>query len=282
MDVLKTSSSRTARRGTSLFLIALWLITALSAPADAVDSTPIPHDAATGRQTMGFEYLRDTPSLFAYGITADLVGQPLNSLLNGTAAMRLNWIRQPVRWADIEPVEGSYSWEMLDLVVSEVRIRGFHLLLVIDGTPAWALAGLTRSAEDGPPADPTTLVRFLGILSARYAGMVDAYQIWQSPNVGTYWNGSPDPQAYGKLLQRAYQAIKAADPGALVVSADLALGVLESEPRYMDALEFLDEMIGAFQPDAARFPSGSHALDGRASRPSQGRCVPVRSSRLTI
>jgi hypothetical protein len=243
MDVLNTSLRLIIRGGKRSFLIALCLLTALCAPVAAADRAPTAQDFMAGQQTMGFEYLRDVPMLFAHGITADLVGQPVNSLLNGAAAMRLNWIRQPVRWADIEPASGVYFWEPLDLVVSEVRIRGFHLLLAIYGTPAWALPELTTGAEDGPPADPATLAHFLSILAGRYAGVVDAYQIWQSPNMGVYWSGRPDPQAYGQLLQTAHQAVKAADPGALVVSADLVLGRPESEHSSVDGLLFLREMV---------------------------------------
>jgi hypothetical protein len=243
MDVLNTSLRLVTRHGGSALLVVLCVFASVYAPLDAIGAVPTGQDVVAGRQTMGFEYLRDAPTVFGYGITADLLGQPVDSLLNGVAAMHLNWIRQPVRWADIEPAEGVYSWEVLDLVVSVVRIRGFHLLLVIDATPAWALPEMTAGAKDGPPADPATLAQFLATLSAHYAGVVDAYQVWQSPNVGAYWNGRPDPIAYSKLLQTASRAVKSGDPGALVVSADLVLGPAESDQSSMDGLSFLQEMI---------------------------------------
>jgi hypothetical protein len=128
-------------------------------------------------------------------------------------------------------------------VVTEVRVRGFHLLLAITGTPHWAHRGWTKGAEDGPPAERATLAGFLGILSARYAGVVDAYQIWQSPNVEVYWDGQPSPRAYSQILKAAHRAVKASDPGALIVSGDVVLEPSESEQRSVDGLLFLEEMI---------------------------------------
>jgi polysaccharide biosynthesis protein PslG len=244
MGVPNTSSRLMMHRVRGSLLVALYLLGTLCGSANAdsgLDQTTL--DFRVGRQTMGFEYLRGASVLFGYGITADLIGQPITPLLNGAAAMRLNWIRQPVRWSDIEPERGSYSWELLDQVVSEVRLRGFHLLLAIDGTPAWARGDLAAGACDAPPIDPATFASFINRLSARYMGLVDAYQIWQSPNVGTFWNAQPSPQGYSQLLHVAYHSVKAVDPDALIVSADLDLGDLKSRPDSVDGLIFLGDMI---------------------------------------
>jgi len=175
--------------------------------------------------------------------------------------MRLNWIRQPVRWSDIEPEQGRYHWELLDPVVTEVRLRGFHLLLVIDGTPPWARGELAPGASDGPPADPAAFATFLNRLSARYIGLVDAYQIWQSPNAGAFWSAQPSPQDYSRLLRAAYHAVKAVDPDALIVSADVELGSDHLQPDSIDGLAFLEDLI---QSGAA----GTYDVLGLALDPS--------------
>jgi hypothetical protein len=128
-------------------------------------------------------------------------------------------------------------------VVSEVRIRGFHLLLTIHETPSWARPPAEDETHDGPPADPEALGAFLTAVSTRYAGLVDAYQIWQSPNRGAHWDGHSSPQAYLQFCQIAYQTIKAADPDAIVVSGDLEIGSSRLQSGDMDGLAFLEEMM---------------------------------------
>jgi len=58
-------------------------------------------------------------------------------------------------------------------------------------------------------------------------GLVEAYEICNEPNRTGWLNygvspASPDPGLYVQMLQVAYERIKAADPGATVVSAGLA------------------------------------------------------------
>jgi len=262
MGVPNTSSRRMMHRVGGLLLVVLYLLGTLCRPANAdsgVDQTP--PDLLAGRQTMGFEHLRGTTELFGYGVTADLIGQPLTPLLNGAAALRLNWIRQPVRWSDIEPEQGRYHWELLDPVVSKVRLRGFHLLLVIDGTPPWARGELAPGTSDGPPADPAAFATFMNRLSTRYIGLVDAYQIWQSPNLRAFWSAQPSPQDYSRLLRVAYHAVKAVDPDALIVSADVELGSDQLQPDSIHGLAFLQDMI---QSGAA----GTYDVLGLALDPS--------------
>jgi hypothetical protein len=200
-------------------------------------------DSIAGRQTMGFGRSRVSSAPAGHGITADLIGQPITPLLNGAAAMRLDWIRQPVNWADIEPEPGVFLWESLDTMVPEVRTLGFHLLLAIHGAPSWALFEPPAGETSRLSVDPTSLKLFLGTLSARYAGLIDGYQILESPNLAVYWGGTPSPEAYVQLLHVAHEAIKKSDPGALVVSADLFLGDPGPQPSSVRGLVFLQEML---------------------------------------
>lgn len=60
-------------------------------------------------------------------------------------------------------------------------------------------------------------------MAERYRGRVKAYIIWNEPNLAIEWSGQrPNAAAFTKLLKEGYQAVKAADPEALAVSADLA------------------------------------------------------------
>jgi hypothetical protein len=59
-------------------------------------------------------------------------------------------------------------------------------------------------------------------MAERFKGRVRAYEIWNEPNLKREWNeGLISAWNYKRLLRGAYQAIKAADPKAIVVSAGL-------------------------------------------------------------
>jgi hypothetical protein len=50
---------------------------------------------------------------------------------------------------------------------------------------------------------------------------IRAWQIWNEPNLKAYWPRGPNPRQYAKLLKAAAGPIKAADPGAEIVTAGM-------------------------------------------------------------
>ena len=60
-------------------------------------------------------------------------------------------------------------------------------------------------------------------MATRYAGRVDAYEIWNEPNLAREWGGrTPNAAEYVNLLKVGYNAVKSADPGAIVITAGLS------------------------------------------------------------
>jgi len=208
-----------------VLLLALWLVQTWGGSTN-VGSSPSRSAGTTSLE----QKMDSSPPPFGYGVTVQLQGQPVTPLLNGVIGMHFNWVRQPLRWQDMELAAGQYDWSRLDPVVEEVNAKGLHLLLVIHGT---AGAELSRN---GPPAELDAWVNFVTALAGRYAGRVDAYQIYQDPNLSANW---VSPQAYVQLLQAAYQAIKSASPEAKIVSAGLYPGATEDGLAAMSDVEYL-------------------------------------------
>ena len=59
---------------------------------------------------------------------------------------------------------------------------------------------------------------------------VTTYEVWNEPNLATFWCPRPDPAAYARIYLAAHQAIHAADPEATVLLGGLA-PVTASEPQ---------------------------------------------------
>lgn len=177
-------------------------------------------------------------SNFAAGVNmADL---SLAYLVND---LGFGWAKGYVNWATVEPKAGEYRWVDPDNIVKALGHQEIKILMRVHGTPDWARPPNTSLSH--PPDNLADFARFLTALATRYKGQVDAYEIWNEPNLSYEWgNMPPDPTAYTEMLKTAYTAIKKVDPHALVISGGLATTGNGSPTAYGD-LAFLQEMYQA-------------------------------------
>jgi hypothetical protein len=130
-----------------------------------------------------------------------------------------SFVVQLFDWSQIEPLPGEYFWEYPDSVVRACEYYRLNLVVRLDQPPPWAL----DSGEQDVPIDPDAFATFVARVAQRYAGRVEAYIVWNEPNLAQEWGGQPPhPGGYAELLRAAYPAVKQGDPRALLVSAGLA------------------------------------------------------------
>jgi hypothetical protein len=130
-----------------------------------------------------------------------------------------SFVVQLFDWSQIEPLPGEYFWEYPDSVMRGCEHYGLNLVVRLDQPPDWALS----SGVKGLLIDVDAYTVFVARVAQRYEGRVEAYVIWNEPNLAQEWGGQPpDPEGYAQLLRAAYTAVKESDPQALVVSAGLA------------------------------------------------------------
>jgi hypothetical protein len=156
--------------------------------------------------------------------------------------MGFRWVKQVFAWSDIEGAKkGHFDWAQADAVVSHANDYGLQVLARLDRAPAWTGA----QAPNGPPQRYEDFGDFCYEIASRYRGRIQAYQIWNEPNLAREWGGQPpNPQEYVRLLSIAYQRIKEADPNAIVVSAGLTpTGTSTAEA--MPDTQYLDQMYQA-------------------------------------
>jgi polysaccharide biosynthesis protein PslG len=159
---------------------------------------------------------------FGHGVAAFLVDQDVPTLTDEIVALGVTWVKQEILWRDFEPIQGEIDFNTLDNIVNTLRGKNLNVLLTVSAAPAWARAS---TDENGPPDNFADYGTFVGALAARYAGQVQAYEIWNEPNLRREWNSSVhniSAASYIELLRAGYNAIKAADPAAVVISAGLA------------------------------------------------------------
>ncbi|MAT96499.1 MAG: hypothetical protein CL608_05090 [Anaerolineaceae bacterium] len=162
-------------------------------------------------------------------------------------------------WRDFNPEPGRYRWEVGDYMVQMARTYDLDLVIRLDMPPEWA----RLPAESGVPFDVAAYADFVTAVASRYQGHILGYIIWNEPNLAAEWSRSggtspdhwlsyegwvADPADYTAVLGVAYQRIRAADPGALVIGGGLA-PTNERSPRALDDRDFLDQMLAAGAAD---------------------------------
>ncbi|HET6734610.1 Ig-like domain-containing protein, partial [Mycobacterium sp.] len=167
----------------------------------------------------------------------------INRTLDTMQAMGVNNVRMIIPWAGVEGTKDVYTWGTIDYIVNAAYQRNIGVVAVLNTTPTWA-ATPGQPLYAGAPIAVDQYAEFAGLVAARYAGKISAYEIWNEPNAYFFWSPQPDPAAYTVLLQAAFPAIKAADPNATVIA-----GVLGSIPDwgnlYMNPITYLDQMYDA-------------------------------------
>jgi hypothetical protein len=167
-----------------------------------------------------------TPSLAQAvepGLSPDLSWGISNADQDRTAAalkdVGSRWVRLNVEWGSTETSNNTYDSWMLshyDRAVNVARAAGQRVLMLVSQSPAWASGSSDKQAPPQNPADYADFVRFL---AARWAGKVEAWEIWNEPNLSRFWPTGPSPAKYTELLKAAYPAIKQGDANAKVVFA---------------------------------------------------------------
>jgi photosystem II stability/assembly factor-like uncharacterized protein len=149
---------------------------------------------------------------------------------------------QVFSWYEIQPSPAEWHWQIPDFAVQATRYYSLDLIVRLDQPPEWALPAEGAAADS--PFDMDAYLAFVETVARRYRGQIRAYIVWNEPNLATEWGAAPDPEAYARLLQQAYLALKRTDPSALVVSAGLAPTNEQSE-RALDDRLYLTRMLRA-------------------------------------
>ena len=155
----------------------------------------------------------------------------------------LTWAKELFPWRSIEGAgKGIYDWSVADQVVQVLNERGIKIIARVDFQPAWSRSG---SANNGPPDNYRDYGDFLYALASRYKGKIQAYEIWNEPNLAREWGDRPPNAAeYVALLRVAYQRIKEADASAIVITAGLA-PTGTGLPAAVPDVQYLREMYAA-------------------------------------
>ena len=207
---------------------------------------------------------------FGFGIQVFIDEARARDLAASAVQLGADWVKIDVSWAKIETAPNIYSFSALDSMIAAMKLAGLKIMLNVYDAPAWSRTSYTENLNSqfldytGPPENYEDFADFLANLVVRYAGLVDAYEIWKSPNLLKFWSapvytrpremtpdgdyGIPDgiqlgARHYVSLLKVAFDTIRSLDDGALVVTAGLAPVGFNDNYNSIDTGTFLKNML---------------------------------------
>ena len=159
----------------------------------------------------------------------------------------VDWVKQQIRWEDIEPAQGEYDWGPVDVYLESAASHGTKVLISVVTAPDWAREPGISLERHGPPADPATYAGFVRAILERHPGKVHAVEVWNEMNLDREWTSMRGLNAanYVALLRETYEAIKEVDPGVIVVSGALSPTGFDDGVTARDDAAYMDSLIAA-------------------------------------
>src|SRR5262245_44043964 len=139
---------------------------------------------------------------------------------------------RPAGFDGANPSSPGYQWFYVDQAINRVRRAGMTVTLTVTGPgPLWSSSKPKRRQATYKPR-PGMFAAFARAAALRLGDRVDRYILWNEPNIHTWLMPQASckrgrcmpvsPHIYRNLVNAAYPALKAADPGAQVVIGALS------------------------------------------------------------
>jgi hypothetical protein len=209
-----------------------------------------------------------------FGVQIHLHREDLGLILSHLRTLGVGWVKVQVSWKIYEPEPGRYDdyrFNELDNLVAEASANDIDVLLGVAKAPEWSRP---TTEMDGPPSDYTRFQAFMETLATRYQGQVAAYELWNEANLQREWNGAPLSAADLVALIRAGAAgVRAADPGAILISGAPATTGINDGVTAIDDRVFMGQMIAAGVADVVD-AIGAHPY-GWANPPDSSASAPA-------
>lgn len=174
------------------------------------------------------EPLPTVPRLGLVSNTLDW-GTQMAAMQRRSRDLGAGWLREEIRWNEVEPVRGTRRWARTDRLVASATRRGLRILPLLIGTPRWAAPDPTTI-----PTDPRRYAAFARDVVRRYGPdgafwranpdldrrfAMAWFELWNEPFLPQFAADRQDAGTYARLVQAAGNAIHAAHPRARVLAA---------------------------------------------------------------
>ncbi len=228
---------------------------AVTAPAVSATPTTTPAAPVTKPATTATPAAATTPAapaatqkivsgIAAGYILSTMTEAQIRNYFTEMNKLGMNWVRFDIDWSGVQrngPT--TYSWTEIDRIVRLAGEYKINTLAILAYAPKWAAKDTCIAGQKCAPKDPAQFATFAGAAATRYKNNMAAWEIWNEPNMDYFWSPKATGTEYAAFLKAGSDAIRAAQPGAIIVTGGLS--PVTSSRTTVDPLVFLKDMYGA-------------------------------------
>ncbi len=175
---------------------------------------------------------------FGYGAWLHPDGKYFQEGLNALEALSLDWIAIPLDWALWMPDPGKTpDLTALDRAMQTASGAHTAVMVSLSHPPAWAITPL------GPDVQLTA--QTVSFLASRYAGILQAIELFPAPNTFGGWQAAPDPIAYARLYEDVKSTIQSKGLNIFLVAGSLCQVTQTSAGGDWNDIDFLRGLYAA-------------------------------------
>lgn len=169
-------------------------------------------------------------------------------MLNLIQRAGMGWIREGFLWHEMEPVQGQWNTAGYDDLVERSLRHGIAVLPVLCfGTP-WAAIDQSLPSDKArllkPRAEPWQ--NYVRKMVERYGDRLNAWEIWNEPNLKSFWLPEPNAEAFADTMRQATEVIRQIAPQDTILTAGFSptRSFMPDAPSMDEAL-FVRELVAA-------------------------------------
>lgn len=151
------------------------------------------------------------------------------------------WDRSDFWWSVLEPKPGAWDWSKGDWMIDYFARNKVNVFPILAYNAEWMKEHSPSSTQDFQQYG-----NYVYQVVSRYKDRVRHWEVWNEPNIPTFWKPQPQSRDYAQLLKTAYEQAHRADPGCVIVGGATSMtdvnfltDVAKSGCiQYMDAVSF--------------------------------------------
>lgn len=130
----------------------------------------------------------------------------------------IGWVRERLNWGEVERERGQLDWGRYDRTANVLHGQGIKVYQVFHSIPGWARVDKDHRAA---PDDLREMYRFTQALAENFRGRVQAWEVWNEPDIFFFSHTSSECAA---LQKAAYLGFQSVDPQLRVLGPSMAHG----------------------------------------------------------
>ncbi|MCI2418802.1 beta-galactosidase [Saccharopolyspora sp. K220] len=158
------------------------------------------------------------------------------------------FVRVNLCWSQVEPERGRFDWTVADTFFDQLQDGDEAWVTVVASSP-WAIKRPTWFLPASPAEDLDRYRSFINELVRRGRGRIRFWQCEIEPCIPMLWSGTPEE--YLAHLHVFHEAVKQADPGALVALGGAVPAAMIADDPSGNALwiDYFDRILRDGGPD---------------------------------